>query len=128
MATKRGLFLDHDEASLAMLKATTALHTPHQLCYLFVDLLVNDCTTTPFLLWQDFTNHLSKDFVLQHHNDIQLAIYFTLRNLQCLLQDHDKSLSMYGLPQPAEKDIETVAEVMRWSSHPKNLLERAQTA
>ncbi len=111
-ATKRGLFLDHDEASLAMLEATTALHTPHQLRYLFVDLLVNDCTTTPFLLWQDFTNHLSKDFVLQHHNDIQLAIYFTLRNLQCLLQDHDKSLSMYGLPQPAEKDIETIAEVM----------------
>ena len=126
-ATKRGLFLDHDEASLAMLEATTTLHTPAQL-HLFVDLLVNDCITMPFLLWQDFIDHLSKDFTICHHNDTQLAIYFTLRDLQRLLQDHDKSLSMYGLPQPPERDIETVAEIMRWGSHPNDLLKHAQTA
>jgi len=119
-ATKHGLFLDHNEVSLAMLEATTTLHTPAQLRYLFVNLLVNDCITTPFLLWQDFA--------IRHHNDTQLAIYFTLRDLQRLLQDHDKSLSMYGLPQPPERDIETVAEIMRWGSHPNDLLEHAQTA
>ena len=110
-----------------MLEATTTLHTPAQLRYLFVDLLVNDCITTPFLLWQDFINHLSKDFTIRHHNDTQVAIYFTLCDLQHLLQDHDKSLSMYGLPQPPERDIETVAEIMRWGSHPNDLLEHTQT-
>ena len=42
-----GLFVDQNEAQFCMQEAVSTLHTPHQLCILFVHLLTNSCTNTP---------------------------------------------------------------------------------
>jgi hypothetical protein len=94
-----GLFVSHKEAEFAIAEAIASLYTPFQLRRLFIDILVNECTDTPILLWELYSDNFQMDFKIHLGSDEQ-ALELCLRELSSMLEEHGKCLNNYGLPMP----------------------------
>jgi hypothetical protein len=117
-ATLLGLFADDNEAVYTIWEAINNLHTPRQLCVLFVHLLVNDCTPTPLTIWHDFHNNLAYDYILQSGNMDNVGWNLALQELSAYLEEYRKSLLNHGLPQPVSHMQEVEHELIRWGRDP----------
>jgi hypothetical protein len=124
-----GLFVSHQEAEFAMTEAVANSYTPHQLRRLFIDILVNECTDTPVLLWEQFARNLQLDHQLRLGSDEQAA-ESCLQNLSKMLEEHGRSLDDFGLPTPnAISDRSEVEhELERWLDRQIQLQSNSDTA
>jgi hypothetical protein len=111
-ATRSGLFMNEKEAKYALLEGIQTLKTPHQLCLLFVHLLVNDCIPTPMLIWDKLTHHLSFNHILQHNNVANVGVEYALHDLG-------------NLPEPSLHSHEVEHELARWNADPDTLCTHA---
>ncbi|KAI6017273.1 hypothetical protein PISMIDRAFT_100910 [Pisolithus microcarpus 441] len=114
-ATMLGLFVDQNKAQYMMQEAVSALHTPAELCFLFLHLLINDCIIEPLALWQEYMHELSKDFMPQCSHDIHLVGSHALQSIGDSLEEHGKVLNDYGLPQPTLPSSEVLHEWLKWN-------------
>jgi len=110
-ATQLGLFTTEKEAEYALLEGIRNLKTPRQLRLLFVHLLVNDCISTPMLIWAKLAHDLSLDHTLRHRNQPQIGIEYALRELGHALSKYGKTLSNYSLPEPCTHGREVEHEL-----------------
>jgi hypothetical protein len=127
-ATELGLFANEKEAEYALLEGIQNLKTPRQLRLLFVHLLVNDCVSTPMLIWENLAHHLALDYTLRHQNITQIGVEHALRELGNMLSQHGKTLSNYNLPEPSTHGREVEHELARWNIDPQMLSMRADAA
>ena len=119
-----GLFADQNEAQYAIDEAIATLATPRQLRQLFVHLLVNDCILTSIDIWTKYQQHMARDFTLQLGFNMDLALNCALEDLNKSLEEHGKSLSFYGLPDPITFTAEVQHELERWGRDPIHLRNR----
>jgi hypothetical protein len=127
-AIQLGLFADTNEAMYAMLEAVQTLRTPRQLRVLLVHLLVNDCVTTPMVMWETFHAELAYDFTLRNENVLEIGINLALEEMAALLEEYGRKLSDFGLPEPVIHTPEVIHELARWGSNRELLAERADRA
>ena len=123
-----GLFADQNEAQYAIDEALATLATPRQLRLLFIHLLVNDCVPTPIDIWTKYQQHMVCDFTLQLGFNTDLALNRALEDLNRTLEEHGKSLSFYGLPDPITFSAEVEHELERWGRDHIGLRNRVATA
>ena len=123
-----GLFADRNEAQYAIQEAIATLATPRQLRQLFIHLLVNDCVLAPIDIWTSYQHHMAHDFTLQSELNLDLALNRALEDLSKILEEHGKSLSFYGLPEPITFTAEVQHELQRWGRDTIHLHDRAATA
>ena len=123
-----GLFADQNEAQYAIDEAIATLATPRQLRHLFVHLLVNDCVLAPVDIWSKYQQHMAHDFTLQLGLNVELGINRALEDLNKTLEEHGKSLSFYGLPDPVSFTAEVRHELERWGRDPTGLHNHVTTA
>ena len=95
-----GLFADQNEAQYTIQEAINTLATPRQLRQIFVHLLINDCILAPIDIWTRYQQHMAHDFTLQFGLNTDLGLNCALEELNKSLEEHGKSLSFYGLPDP----------------------------
>jgi hypothetical protein len=124
-ATELGLFTDEQEALYAMREAVETLRTPPQLRTLFVHLLVHECTLGPIELWNTFCGSMALDFTLRYHGSEELAWRHCLQDLAQAPEEHGKTLSDFGLPEPALPCDEVEHELLRWHNDADALHNRA---
>jgi hypothetical protein len=124
-ATHLGLFADDNEASYELQEAVHSLRTPQQVRVLFVHLLVNDCVPTPLHIWEEFSLHFARDFILQNENIVNISTNLALHEPSKYLEEYSKTLLDYGLPQPVSHLREVEHELLRWGSDPHDLSARA---
>jgi hypothetical protein len=123
-----GLFVGEREAEYALQEAiTTHLYTPKQLRRLFVDILINECTDTPLVLWERFRDQLSEDHRLRSGSD-QHGLNRTLEDIGRQLEEYGRNLRTFGLPMPIPTATEVEHELQRWAPHIPAMRERAQRA
>ena len=103
--------MDDHESDYALNEAIQTLHTPRQLCLLFVHLLVNDCIPTPLQTWNRFHMHFATDYIIKNHLNIDLALNFALQDISTYLDKHGKMLGDFGLPQLTTCGQEIVHEL-----------------
>ena len=111
-----------------MEEAITTLATPRQLQLLFVHLLVNDCVLAPIDIWTTYQQHMVHEFTLQLGLNVELGLNRALEDLNKCLEEHGKSLSFYGLPDPITFTVEVCHELERWGRDPIGLCDRVATA
>lgn len=100
---RAGLFADNNEATYAFMEAIDSLKTPRQLCYLFVDLLTNNCILIPLQFWETFCVQMARNFTFAANNNEETGQTEALQALGNSLEGHGKTLEDYGLPQPETK-------------------------
>jgi PIF1-like helicase len=127
-AAAMGLFATESEAEHSLIEAITTLRTPHQLRFLFVQLLVNDCITQPMELWDRYKDHLGYDFYLQHSGNSDIAIEMTLQELSARVEEFGCSLKSFGLQEPMEFSNEVLHEMERWGTNSEELSAQVTTA
>ncbi|OBZ67116.1 hypothetical protein A0H81_12909 [Grifola frondosa] len=115
------------KAEHALAEAAHRLKSPHQLRLFFVYLLVNDYVKSPYTTWQTYQDIFSQDFILECDN-INVGVNKALHTISRLLEEHGKSLGMYGLPDPNFHSPEVEEELKTWSSNPELLAARAGKA
>jgi hypothetical protein len=98
-----------------MNEAIQTLRTPRQLRFLFIHLLTNDCFSSPLEAWDSFKMNLCHNFLLRYNNDIDIASMHCLQQLSKDLEEHGRTLSHYGLPEPELHNDEIEHELMRWN-------------
>ncbi|THH16004.1 hypothetical protein EW146_g4565 [Bondarzewia mesenterica] len=89
---------DANEGLLALEEAVDSLHTPTQLRFLFIRIIIEGFLALP--LWDHFCDAL----ILDHYDRTQsttAAIDHTLHDVTVLLADSGKHLHFYGLPEPS---------------------------
>ena len=96
-AIAAGLFADFNKAQYTIQEAIEALTIPRQLCFLFVDLLLNDCIPLPIQIWTSFHLNFCQDFMLRSGTEVGENL--TLMDIQCYLNEHGKTLNDYSLPE-----------------------------
>jgi hypothetical protein len=124
-AAAHGLFADENEVQYTFRDAIQALSTPSQLRLLFVHLLIHDLCPFPIQIWHEFEDQLSLDHFHASGRNRHLASELTLRDLSRLLDAQEKSLTLYGLPEPAELPDEILHELHRWNARLDLLLNQA---
>lgn len=92
------------------------LKTPHQLRLFFVHLLVNDRVRSPISTWHAFRDAFAQDFIIQSDN-INVGINQALQEMSRSLEEHGKSLGVYGLPEPSFHGREVEHELAQWADH-----------
>lgn len=127
-ASALGLFAHANEGDLAMQEAIDMLSTPHQLRVLFAHLLINDCISTPVTLWQGIVHFLAQDYIIAHNAHEALGVNQALQQLSLLLEEHGKTLSDYGLPEPLTYAAEVEHELERWYPALPHITSRAQNS
>ena len=90
-------------------------------------LLVNDHVASPITVWNTFQDALAHDFILKHDN-VNLGVNDALQELDSALGEHGKSLTHYGLPQPAFHSREVEVELEKWEGQLDVLAARSATA
>jgi hypothetical protein len=115
-AIHMGIFADDNEGEYALREAIYHLMTPHQLRLLFVHLLVNDCLPTPISSWNEFHVSLAQDLIDRHAGNVELGVNDCLERLTNLMEEHNRSLADFGLPQMVSFSCEIEHELETWSS------------
>lgn len=100
------------------------LKTPHQLRQFFVHLLVNENILSPATTWRSFRDAFARDLIIASDN-MNIGINQALQEISRLLEEHGKTLSFYGLPEPSFHSREVEYELARWNADPDILLTRA---
>ena len=82
------------------------------------------------MLWQIFGDllMLAHDFTLQSELNLDLGLNHALEDLSKILEEHGKSLSFYGLPEPVTFTAEVQHELERWGRDAICLRDHAATA
>ena len=127
-ATELGLFANENESQYALMEAIQSLKTPRQLRLLFVHLLVNDCVPTPLAHWEIFQENFALDYTLQNNNTLDIGMDHALQEIGQCLEEYEKTLSDYGLPEPMSYGREVEHELAKWSSDRDGLSLRADAA
>lgn len=73
-------------------------------------------------------HELSFNFILQHHNIIEIGMHAALAKIEHYLEEYRKSLHDYGLPQPLEFTAEIEHERTQWESLHEQLFTSALSA
>jgi hypothetical protein len=115
-----GILAGQEEGEYALTEAVAALYTPHQLRRLFSDVLINECTNTPLLLWESFHLELSKDHFIRCRSQ-DVANNLALIDIDKCLAEHGKLLTDYGLTMPEDVGTEVQHELECWAPHTANL-------
>lgn len=123
---KRPSVSDDHNADHALREALQMLKTPRQLRQFFVHLLVNENVLSPIKTWRTFRDAFAQDFILSSDN-MNVGINQALQEISRSLEDHDKDLSFYGLPQPSFHSREVELELAQWRDHPNVLSLRVDT-
>ena len=110
-----GLFANANEGELALRKGISSLHTPFQLCVLFIHLLINDCLISPKALWQSCSCSLSLDCIDTHSGLTSLGEDATLDYITTLLDEYGRSLDDFSLPQPVHQSTEVTHKLACWN-------------
>lgn len=126
-ATHLGLFAGQNEAIYAIVEAVQTLRTPRQIRVLFVHLLVNDCVSTPRMIWDEYAEEMSRDFILRHNAVREIGVNSALEELGRYLEEYGKTLTDYGLPEPTVLTREVEHELERWSGNGEVLRARAES-
>ncbi|CAG8723754.1 13679_t:CDS:2, partial [Cetraspora pellucida] len=84
------LFTVKNKSILAMKEAIDNFYTPAQLCFLFVQLILDSILAVD--LCQKYNTKLSKDFKEQFQNNQYLATNATLQQIALMITEHDQSL------------------------------------
>ena len=121
------LLSDGHKAEHALTEAIQSLKSSDQLRSFFVHLLVNDHVASPITMWNTFQDALAHDFILRHDN-VNLGVNETLQELNRALEEHGRSLTHYGLPQPAFHSREVEMELEKWEGQLDMLAARSATA
>ena len=121
------LLSDGHRAQHALTEAIQSLKSPDQLRRFFIHLLVNDHVASPITMWNTFQDALAHDFILRHDN-VNLGVNETLQELNSALEEHGRSLTYYGLPQPAFHSREVEMELQKWEGQLDMLAARSATA
>ncbi|KAI0930671.1 hypothetical protein AcW1_010284 [Taiwanofungus camphoratus] len=121
-----GLSLEDLKAEHALREAVQMLKTPHQLRLFFVHLLVNDFVNSPISTWRAFRDAFAQDYILESDN-INIGINQALEEIGRCLEEHGKSLGVYGLPEPSFHSREVEHELSQWDDL-EMLAARAATA
>lgn len=127
-AVASGLFDDEHEAEYAMTEAIQALYTPRQIRILLVDLLINDCISSPVAFWNRFRDRLCLDYTLRTGNNPIAGQHGALREMSGFLAEHGKTLVDFGLPDVQTRGREVEHELLQWGADPRQLAQRASDA
>ncbi|CCL99864.1 uncharacterized protein FIBRA_01889 [Fibroporia radiculosa] len=108
-----GLTADDLKAEHALKEAVRTLKTPRQLRLFFVHLLVNSCVRSPISTWHTFQDAFALDHIVRSDN-INIGVNQALEEIGRSLEEHGKSLGVYGLPEPAFHSREVELEFAQW--------------
>lgn len=108
-----GLSLEDLKADLALRDAVQMLKTPRQLRMFFVHLLVNECVRSPLTTWETFRDAFAQDYIQESEN-VNVGVNQALEEIGRSLEEHGKSLGVYGLPEPSFHSREVELELEHW--------------
>ena len=116
-----GLFETETEAHYILNKAINRLKTPSQLHFLFIQLLIDENIIILIQFWNTFQDKLCLNFSLRYPNLPQIATDHGLEHIEQLLEEQDKQLSDYNLPQPITYRREVKHKLQKWAPHSREL-------
>ena len=99
-AAAMGLFQDANEAQHALAEAKANFASPHQLRFLFCQLLLN-FPTNAIVLFDNYQEELMADY-LDQFSSAEIAADSALRDLERFLKAQGSRLVDFGLPQPEQ--------------------------
>ncbi|KAH9915677.1 PIF1-like helicase-domain-containing protein, partial [Fomitopsis serialis] len=101
------------KAELALRDAVQMLKTPRQLRMFFVHLLVNESVRSPVTTWETFRDAFAQDYI-QESDNVNIGVNQALEEIGRALEEHGKSLGVYGLPSPSFHSREVEVELAQW--------------
>jgi hypothetical protein len=122
-ALEMGLFADENEGMLTMTEAASCFQTPAQLRFLFERLILEGYPAQP--LWENFQEALAQDDIHTFRSQ-DLGINRTLQRISEFLQENDRTLSDFGLPEATVISTEVLAEKVAFE--PRQLQLQRDTA
>ena len=123
-ATALGLFQNSNEAQLALAEAIENFASPHQLRFLFCQLLLN-FPTNAITLFDTYQEELMADY-LDQYSSADLATESSLRDLGRYLNTQGSRLADFGLPQPDGQSSLLQLEQASCTTQYYNLIEKCQ--
>ena len=101
------LFTNQNKGYYTLLKTVTSYHTPAQLCFLFIHLILEGYPISP--LWTDFRDNLIYDFIHQFHST-ECGVDHALQSISDLISDSHWCFSNYGLSKPQFRTAKVITE------------------
>jgi len=100
-AVARGI-IEHSDEAIVSIGEVLPYSTPADLRELFVTLTINGFATITIFKNAQYCRHLQLDFLIEPQCNQRLADQKLLRDLSHRFHVEDKTLSMYGIPEPKE--------------------------